>query len=662
MAQAHSTEWTPQPVRPNNPIGLMLLAGVAVVTVLGPLLALIFRVPWDRFTEVIAEPSTLTAVWLSLSAAFLSTLITILLGIPLSLWLLHNSGGTWFVRLLVVLPLAMPPVVAGLALTAAIGRRSYTSGILDALGINIAFTFSGVIASHIFVTLPFVVVSADSALRQINREIIDSALSIGMSYRRVIWRVILPTIIPAVGTGAGLAFARSLGEFGATLTFAGSLPGETRTLPLAIYLNREVDADIAYTQAVLLIFIAIVVLCLSGVPALLKKRHKHRVSRNVGLNRRRLSELTDETTTAVALRVNGCDIDSGQTTAVVGSNGAGKTTLMKAIAGRLGGADIKFFDDDGSEYQKQPKVIILTQNPALPPAANVIQAITMATRDTERARALLEAAGLSELESVPVPALSGGQSRQVAIVRAIAASPEVLILDEPFAGLDSSIAAQWKAYFRATARQRTTLLVTHNGHDIASLSDNVMSIAAGRIVSYGETASLTTAPSTKFLATTLGLNALAGTVSAAADSSAHATSINCGELTLAIDAAGHTGKKAPSMADGTKVLVTWLPSAAWLRKDSAHSVANHSTATDQSVVTNCWTGTIVDISVPHPTVCDITVETGGEQLDVTISPETAEELGLQLDDEVTWGIDAAHISVTELASHDSEEGTQTLSG
>lgn len=681
MAQAHSTEWTPHPVRPNNPFAVVLLAAIAVVTVLGPLLALIFRVPWERFAEVVTQPSTLDALRLSLTSAFLSTLITLALGIPLSLWLLENNSGTWFVRLLVVLPLALPPVVGGLALTAAIGRRSYTSEILDALGIDIAFTFSGVVASHVFITLPFVIVTADSALRQINREIIDSALSIGMSYRRVIWRVILPTIVPAVGTGAGLAFARSLGEFGTTLTFAGSLPGETRTLPLAIYLNREVDADVAYVQAALLIFIAIIVLCLSGLPTVLKKRHKHRVSRNVGLDRQRLRELTDATTNPVALRVNGCDIASGQTTAVVGSNGAGKTTLMKAIAGRLGGAEITFLAQDGSEYDQQPKVIILTQNPALPPAATVLQAITMATRNTDRARALLAAAGLSELENVPVPALSGGQSRQVAIVRAIAASPEVLILDEPFAGLDSWIAAQWKAYFRSTASQRTTLLVTHNGHDIASLSNNIMSIAAGRIVSHGATSSLTSAPSTKFLAATLGLNAVAGKLMSDKatnqehDGSANKVLIDSGEITLAVDTANCAEAATLPSGEIAQVLATWLPSDAWLRKHSFQETPNvHNVAADahkrdghkpnnakpdNRKPDNEWRGKVIDISVPHPTVCDVTVDTGGEHVDITLSPDKATAINLQLDDEVIWGIDPANISVTQLAAVDKAGDAKT---
>ena len=649
MAHPHSADWTPSPVRPKNPIALVFLAAVAVVTVLGPLLALILRVPWDRFTEIATKASTLEALGLSLYAAVLSTLITLALGIPLSLWLFQSRASGWFIRLLFVLPLAMPPVVAGLALTAAIGRRSYTSGVLDALGINIAFTFNGVVASHVFITLPFIIVSADSALRQINQEIIDSALSIGMSYRRVICHVILPTILPAVGTGAGLALARSLGEFGATLTFAGSLPGETRTLPLAIYLNREVDADIAYVQAALLIFIAIIVLCLSALPAVWRKRHKHRVSRNIGLDRQRLGKLTGTTTNPVGINVNGCHVEAGSTTAVVGANGAGKTTLMKAIAGRLGGAELDFFAASGHESVDKPRVIILTQNPALPPASTVLQAITMATRDTGRAEELLNAAGLSELKSVPVPALSGGQSRQVAIVRAIAASPEVLILDEPFAGLDSSIAAHWTAYFRSTSQQRTTLLVTHNGHDISSLSDYVMSVAAGKIVSYDKTTKLTSAPSTKFLATTLGLNALVARLSQNVGANAlgsGSVQISCGQLSLTV------GEKRIELSDedlkanngeNLQVLATWLPSDAWLKKGEA----KETTAEE-----NCWVGTITDISVPHPTVCDITVCTHGEQVKITVSPLDASELGLEPDDEITWGVSADKLAVTSLAAEE----------
>ena len=148
-----------------------------------------------------------------------------------------------------LLPLAMPPVVGGLALTALIGRRGITAPLLDALGLQFAFAYPGVIASHVFVSLPFVVVAVDGALQTMDREIERSAYRLGLSRSTVLNRITLPAIAAPLATGAGLAFARSLGEFGTTITFAGSLPGRTRTLPLGIYLEREIDSDGALAMA-----------------------------------------------------------------------------------------------------------------------------------------------------------------------------------------------------------------------------------------------------------------------------------------------------------------------------------------------------------------------------------------------------------------------------
>ena len=222
-------------------------------------------------------------------------------------------------------------------------------------------------------------------------------------------------------------------------------------------------------------------------------------------------------------------------------------------------------------------------------------------------------------------------------------------MDEPFAGLDSSIAAQWKAYFRSTSQQRTTLLVTHNGHDISSLSDYVMSVAAGKIVSYDKTTKLTSAPSTKFLATTLGLNALVARLPRNIGANAlgrDSAQISCGQLSLTV------GEKRIELSDADlkanngesiQVLATWLPSDAWLKKGDA----KETTAEE-----NCWVGTITDISVPHPTVCDITVYTHGEQVKITVSPLDAAELGLEPDDEIIWGVSADKLAVTGLAAED----------
>ena len=174
------------------------------------------------------------------------TVLTLILGTGLAVWMQQLGRGGLAARLLVFLPLAMPPVVGGLALTAAIGRRGLLGPWLEAMDLHFAFAFPGVVVAQMFVSLPFVVVAIDSALRQIDGEVLASARGIGMSPGRVLWKVTLPLVAPSIATGAGLAFARSLGEFGTTLTFAGSMPGVTRTVPLGIYLEREVDTEAAY--------------------------------------------------------------------------------------------------------------------------------------------------------------------------------------------------------------------------------------------------------------------------------------------------------------------------------------------------------------------------------------------------------------------------------
>ena len=167
------------------------------------------RVPWEDFAEIATAPDTVELLSTTLSAAALSTVIATILGTGLALWLSQLRRGASAVRLLVYLPLAMPPVVSGLALTAFIGRRGLLAPVLDALGWHFAFAFPGVVAAHVFVTLPFVVVAVDSALRQIDSEITASARGVGIGQWTILGRITLPTIAPAIVTGLGLAFARS---------------------------------------------------------------------------------------------------------------------------------------------------------------------------------------------------------------------------------------------------------------------------------------------------------------------------------------------------------------------------------------------------------------------------------------------------------------------
>ncbi len=225
-----------------------------------PLVAVAVNVDWPNFWSLITSRSSVTALLLSLKTAAASTTLCVLLGVPLALVLARND--TRMVRLtrpLILLPLVLPPVVGGIALLYAFGRLGLIGEYLDAAGIRIAFTTTAVVLAQTFVSLPFLVIALEGAARTAGNDYEVVAATLGARPTTVWWRVTLPLLVPGLLSGAVLAFARSLGEFGATLTFAGSREGVTRTLPLQIYLERESDADAALALSVLLVAVAAVV-------------------------------------------------------------------------------------------------------------------------------------------------------------------------------------------------------------------------------------------------------------------------------------------------------------------------------------------------------------------------------------------------------------------
>jgi molybdate transport system permease protein len=244
---------------------LLLPAAAATVFLAVPLLALLLRVPWPRLPALLSAPAAVDALWLSLRTCALTTVLAVVLGLPLAL-LLSRSTGRWAAagRTLATIPMVLPPVVAGLALLVALGRRAPLGGWLAANGIDLAFTTTAVIVAQTFVAMPYLIVSVEGALRSTPDDYAIAAATLGASPTTVLRRVSIPLVGPAVVSGAALAFARALGEFGATLTFAGSLQGTTRTLPLEIYLQREVDTDTAIALSVVLITIAAVLVALTA--------------------------------------------------------------------------------------------------------------------------------------------------------------------------------------------------------------------------------------------------------------------------------------------------------------------------------------------------------------------------------------------------------------
>jgi molybdate transport system permease protein len=246
------------------PRWIYVLAAAGGLFVVLPLAAMVAKVNWAQFIPLITSEASLQALALSLRTSAASTGLCIVLGVPLALVLARGSfPGQRFLRSLVLLPLVLPPVVGGIALLYTFGRQGLLGRTLEVAGLQIAFSTTAVILAQTFVALPFLVVSLEGALRTAGNRYEAVAATLGAGPTTVLRRVTLPLVLPGLASGAVLSFARSLGEFGATLTFAGSLQGVTRTLPLEVYLQRETDADAAVALSLVLVAVAVAVVALA---------------------------------------------------------------------------------------------------------------------------------------------------------------------------------------------------------------------------------------------------------------------------------------------------------------------------------------------------------------------------------------------------------------
>jgi len=241
---------------------LLLPAGLALAFLVLPLLALLLRAPWSTLPDRLLSPGIGSALRLSLVCASSATLVCLVLGVPLA-WVLARASfpGRRLVRALVTVPLVLPPVVGGVALLLLLGRRGVVGQYLDSwFGITLPFTTAAVVVAEAFVALPFLVLAVEGALRGADRRYEDAAATLGASRWTVFRRVTLPLIAPGISAGAVLCFARALGEFGATITFAGSFPGVTRTMPIEVYLALESDPETAVVLSLVLLAVSVAVL------------------------------------------------------------------------------------------------------------------------------------------------------------------------------------------------------------------------------------------------------------------------------------------------------------------------------------------------------------------------------------------------------------------
>lgn len=241
---------------------LGLVASVAGLFVALPLLSVAVRVPWGRSLDLLGSPLVGKALFVSVLSSVVATACVLVFGVPLAYWLSRNdSAVARVVRVVTVSPIVLPPVVGGIALLAAFGRRGVVGQWLnDWFGVSLPFTRTAVVMAQVFVAMPFLVLSVESAFRQAGTSLDDAARTLGAGPFRTFVRVSLPSVAPAVGAGAVLAWARAFGEFGASITFAGSMSGRTQTLPMAVYELATVDYSQALVVSLFMIAVSVAIL------------------------------------------------------------------------------------------------------------------------------------------------------------------------------------------------------------------------------------------------------------------------------------------------------------------------------------------------------------------------------------------------------------------
>lgn len=531
------------------PLSVRVLGIIAALAIVTPLIGVGLRVPWGQIPTLLSGESAQIALWLSLRTALISTLVSLVLGVPLALALARQWPGVGLARIVVVLPMTMPPVVAGIALLATFGRRGWLGPSLQEAGISIAFSTTAVVLAQVFVSMPFLVVTLEAALRSRDCQAERMARTLGAGSLTVLMRITLPLVAPALARGTALALGRALGEFGATLTFAGSLEGTTRTMPLAIYLERESDADTALALAVALVVTSALLVGLTALPGgwiyrlrtwaerqLFKKIDAAGASSSAHIQPAYPTEPGSSVELVAKLPERSIDnarleVSPGQFLTLIGPNGCGKSTLCLMIAGLLrtqGYLKIadKTLDEPGWHGTfvspgKRP-VALLAQNPGIFTHMSVLDNVAFGPRcqgqgrrrARQRAWQELHAVGASHLAYRQGGELSGGQAARVALARALATSPRVLVLDEPMAALDVPSRSQLRARIRERTRTRaiTVVMVSHDLVDIASLSDAVAVMDAGKLITQGPTTEILSTPSTEFVASLTGASLLNGTL------------------------------------------------------------------------------------------------------------------------------------------------------
>ncbi|WP_406507333.1 ABC transporter permease [Streptomyces sp. NBC_00212] len=668
--------------RRRPPAALALPALLAIAFLLMPLLGILARTSWGELGTHLTGPDVTEALRLSLVVSFWALGLSLLLGVPLA-WLLARVDfpGKTLVRSLVLLPMVLPPTVGGVALLLGFGRRGLLGPWLEGtFGITLPFHTSGAVVAATFVAMPFLVISLEGALGGLRPRYEETAASLGASPFRVFLTVTLPMVAPGLAAGAALTWARALGEFGATITFAGNLPGTTQTLPLQVYLLLQDSPEAATSVSLLLLAIAMAVLIAlrgrwtgsasvrGGSPASAALADPSALDSGPALTNpadsdsapwgaagfpegepegaghtpqpiEDLNSLESAQSWSLHAEVTGFNeltlkADPGITIAVVGENGAGKTTLLRALLGLTprAHAELRLGDLDVTTLPPHKRgVAWVPQDGALFPHLTALANTAYGLRAQGVARGEARAAAQRWLDRLGVghlahrkPAqLSGGQAQRVALARALAARPRLLLLDEPLAALDQTT----RAHVRHTLRTHLAgfagvcLIVTHDPVEAVSLADRVLVLDAGRTLQDAPPTEVTRNPRSPWVARMLGRNAWAGEA-------------NGDGLVLT---GGGRIVAAEQLHEGSRALAIIAPEA----------VSVHRKRPDGSP-RNVWPGTVREITASGSRLRVLIGSAESPDLIAEVTPQAAAELGLVEGAAVWSSVKATEVTLVSL--------------
>lgn len=620
---------TPPHSRQPPPVALAVPALLAIAFLLMPLIGILARTPWGDLGSHLTSPGVTEALRLSLLVSFWALGFSLLLGVPLA-WLLARVEfpGKALVRSLVLLPMVLPPTVGGVALLLGFGRRGLLGPWLEnTFGITLPFHTWGAVVAATFVAMPFLVISLEGALAGLRPRYEETAASLGASPVRVFFTVTLPMVAPGLIAGAALTWARALGEFGATITFAGNLPGTTQTLPLQVYLLLQDQPEAAISVSLLLLAIAMMVLIAlrgrwTGTPSDRSRKPAppaDDAEPPPAVTPEDLKSPASQEHWSLHAEVTGfnrltLDAEPGTTIAVVGPNGAGKTTLLRALLGLTprAHAALRLGDTDVGELPPHRRgVAWVPQDGALFPHLTALAntAYGLRAHGVPRAEARraaqqwLDRLGVGHLAHRKPAQVSGGQAQRVALARALAARPRLLLLDEPLAALDQTTRAQVRHTLRThlDGFGGVCLIVTHDPVEALSLADRVLVLDEGRALQDAPPTEVTRHPRSPWVARMLGRNAWPGIATA------DGLALSGGGLLVVAD----------PVPAGTEALAIIAPEAVSVHRDRPGGSPR-----------NVWPGTVREITATGSRLRILVTSDQAPDLVAEITPPAAAELGL----------------------------------